>query len=156
MKIIPLRGKNGEGKFALVSDEDYAILSSYKWHIHPGGYVVRSASDSKVYMHRQITNAPNGVEVDHVNHDRLDNQRHNLRLATSSQNHINRLVPSRSGYRGVFLLAHGKYKASITCNHVQRCIGHFDTALEAARAYNEQAKKLHGEFAILNDLGTNG
>lgn len=87
--------------------------------------------------------------VDHVNGDEGDNRIGNLRLATHSQNCINRRIPrNTSGYRGVsWDASKRKWKAAITYDGKQRVIGLFDSAQAAAGAYNAKAREVHGEFA---------
>lgn len=94
---IELSGKNGVGKFALVSACDYDELSKFKWFLNRG-YVVNikhikkdngSRTTKTVYMHRVIMNAPDDMEVDHKNHNKLDNRRENLRICTRSENQLN-------------------------------------------------------------------
>ena len=89
--------------------------------------------------------------VDHINQDPLDNRRQNLRLATRSQNAAN-LGPyanNTSGYKGVDF-NRGKWRARITQDGVRYFLGTFDTAEDAARAYDQKALELFGEFASLN------
>jgi hypothetical protein len=104
-------------------------------------------------MGRAILNAPAGMIVDHRDGDGLNNQRENLRLCTHSQNMQNRRLQrnNRSGYKGVYWIkAQGVWAARITVNRVPINLGRFDTAEQAARAYDEAALKYHGEFARLN------
>ena len=89
--------------------------------------------------------------VDHINHDPLDNHRHNLRLATRSQNaaNVGPYANNTSGYKGVDF-NQGKWRARITQHGKRHFLGTFDTAEEAARAYDSKALELFGEFASLN------
>lgn len=146
-----------KGKFAIVDNEDYAYLSQWKWCYVAGGYAMRAEGPRRnkqyVYMHRTITAAPAGVEVDHINGNGLDNRRSNLRLAIGNQNHRNkRKQPGKSSqYKGVcWFAARNKWKASITVNYKQMFLGDFDDEIEAAKAYDEAARRLFGEFALLN------
>jgi hypothetical protein len=103
-------------------------------------------------MHRVILNAPKGMEVDHINRDGLDNRKVNLRLATTTQNVCNRYWRSKtSKYKGVhFDKSCGKYRTEITLNRKRIHVGKYDSEIEAAKAYDNAAKKYHGEFAYLN------
>lgn len=98
MKLIPLT----QGKFAKVDDADYEWLSQYNWYakkttaiysLYGLYYAARFQRIKKVkttiYMHREIANCPPGKEVDHINHDTLDNQRENLRCCTRAENMAN-------------------------------------------------------------------
>jgi hypothetical protein len=100
-----------------------------------------------VLLHRVIMSAAKGQFVDHANRNKMDNRRSNLRFVTRSQNSINR--GHRADYRGV-RLEDGKWRASIGVNRKNIKLGRFDTPEAAAAAYNEAAKKLHGQFAVLN------
>lgn len=96
-KKIYLSGKKGAGKFALVDEKDYLGLSKSRWFLK-SGYAVRIIHIKKqngdkttktIYMHRLVTNAPDSKEVDHKNHNRLDNRSSNLRVCSHSENQLN-------------------------------------------------------------------
>ena len=96
------------------------------------------------------------MHLDHINRDRSDNRISNLRLATPSQNCVNRPLlkkPTHSKYRGVCRARTGKWTASISADRVIRHLGSFDTEIAAALAYDAAAKTLHGEFAMPNFEG---
>lgn len=104
-------------------------------------------------MHRVINNTPKGFETDHINHNTLDNQCSNLRTATRTQNAINqnKSKNNTTGYKGVlWRKAIQKWEAQIGVNRKMKYIGIFDTAEDAAKAYDEEARKLHGLFAKTN------
>ena len=101
--------KLSKGKVALVDNEDYIWLNQWKWHFMAGGYAMRHLRISEdknsklIYMHRQILNTPKGLESDHINRNKLDNRKENLRVATRSQNNMNRKkrINCTSKYKGV-------------------------------------------------------
>src|SRR5690606_21975431 len=105
-----------------------------------------------VPMHRQIMGFPEGMEVDHIDRDGLNNRRSNLRLATHHQNAYNaQKRKSRSGFRGVTWYApYQKWVAVIMHQGKKHYLGYFDDPADGGRAYDEAARKLHGEFATLN------
>lgn len=155
MKEIPLT----QGKIALVDDEDYTSLSCFNWHCSHG-YARRGIGQHKgrrmaVLMHRVIADKvfngiPVNCEVDHVDRNTLNNQRHNLRLCTHRQNGKNvSNSKSSSGFRGV-RKRNKKWAAQIACDGTLKHLGTFDTAEAAAEAYDVAAQELHGEFAVLN------
>lgn len=155
MKRIPLT----QGKVALVDDKDFKELSRYKWCAAKTRYntfrVIRTekGTTKTIYMHRQIMGFPKKMHVDHKNHNTLDNRRDNLRVCTNSQNHQNRLSHknSISKYKGVcWLKTQKKWVAGIELNGRKTHLGCFTDETEAAKAYDEAAKKLFGEFAHLN------
>jgi hypothetical protein len=154
-----------KGLVAKVDEGDYAALAVFKWHASVGQwhtYAARRGPRRKtlprkqIFMHRVILTAPEGVAVDHINGDTLDNRHANLRFATASQNARNSTLSSRntSGFKGVsFDRTRGKWRASIKDSDRKHTIGRFDSALDAARAYDEAALQLYGEFARTNGVG---
>ena len=159
MKQIPLT----KGKFAIVDDEDYEELCKFKWHICNGYaaydpyYSGKHAAITKktFFMHRIIANAPEGMVVDHINGNELDNRRENLRVCTHAQNrrnHAKNNANNKSGYNGVFKAKDDRFYAYITFNYKRFHIGSYRTAKDAAIAYNKKAKELFGEFARLNQV----
>lgn len=104
-------------------------------------------------MHRLLTNAPKGSQVDHINGDKLDNRKINLRVCTHSQNQINRgkQKNNTSGFKGVYPQKQSKkYRAKISVNGKEYHLGYFDCPIEAAKAYNAATLNYHEEFAKLN------
>jgi hypothetical protein len=152
--MIPL----SNGKSVIVDDEDYEALKLYKWCFGGGGYAQRHTSlqigkRKTILMHRQIMNTPDGLETDHINGNGLDNRKENLRICTKNQNQMNRRLPcnNQSGYKGVSWYSRdGRWRAQIKLNSHLTFIGTYETAMEAARAYDEKAKEYFGEFAKLN------
>lgn len=152
-----------QGKVALVDDEDYESLIVYKWRAQKdrkNWYAVRTreGTDGKgsIMMHRQLLNLMdfNAIEVDHVDGDGLNNQRHNLRTSTKSQNHHNQRTRSdnTSKLKGVspYKDRPGLWRARILINGKRVHIGCYKDPKEAALAYDEAARKHFGEFAKTN------
>ena len=160
MKYIPLT----KGLMTCVDDSDYVTLSQYKWYVvgHPGKeYAARCGRDSTgkqihIRMHREILSAPTNMEVDHIDGNRLNNCRSNLRLATRSQNGSNRTKSypnATSKYKGVTWHKRDQYwQATIIHQNRHIHLGCFSSEKEAAVAYNTAAKKYHGNFAKLNNI----
>lgn len=158
MKIISLT----KGQQAIVDDADYEWLSRFKWSAvsNPtyGFYAVRYERESGVrkviLMHRVIMQAADDFEIDHRNGNTLDNQRANLRVATRAENAQNRskFKNNTTGYKGVCKdKRNGRFRADIRCKGVKYSLGYFPTAIDAARAYDAAAMRMHGEFAVCNN-----
>lgn len=157
-KEIPLT----QGKVAIVDAADYEWLSSFKWHAHqpkPGLFYAQrnqplgNGKYRMVRMHREILNAPNELDVDHIDGDGLNNTRRNIRVCSGIQNRRNSRGNRNtvSGYKGVnFDSRYNKWHARIEVNNKRIHLGYFSTPEDAARAYDVAALKYHGEFARLN------
>ena len=148
MKIILSKS----GQKIKVDDEDYEYLNQFSWHSSVG-YATRDINHRTIYMHREIMNPTEGFQVDHINHDKFNNKRENLRLCTPRQNSRNRSGWGKSKYLGVSTSTiKGKWIAYIYLSKRQTVLGHYETEKEAAIAYDIAAIKSHGEFANLNIL----
>ena len=143
-----------QGKVALVDDEDFEYLNQWKWYVTKRNYVRRSKENETLYLHRIILNVKDkNIFIDHVNMNKLDNRKINLRICNRSQNGMNRNKTSlnSSGYKGVvFDIRRKKYYAKIKVNQKIIFLGYYINCIDAARAYNQAAQKYHGEFAKLN------
>ena len=151
-----------QGKYAIVDPDDFERLNKHKW------YAVRckntfyagrcySIGNKKKYimMHREVIDPPGHLDVDHINHNGLYNRKANLRPATRAQNSANRLIIKRkdssSKYKGLSWNKRKKnWRVRICVNDRRIFLGHFKDEKQAAKAYDEAAKKYHGEFASLN------
>jgi hypothetical protein len=137
----------------LVDDEDYqALYERGNWYID-GGYAACGGNTSRFFMHQIIMGFKSGCVIDHINRNKLDNQRKNLRFVSRSVNAHNQKKRSnnRSGYTGVSWKGRNqKWAAGITLNRKVIYIGLYATKEEAALAYNKKAIELYGECANLN------
>lgn len=136
------------GQIALVDDEDFVFLSRHNWYHYFGGYARRIDGGKLVLMHRFIMNAPDDAEVDHINGNRLDNRRANLRIVTAAQNQWNRGRPANntSGCKGV-TKHKGRWVARIQYNGLRKHLGAFVSLEEAYEVYCLAADLAHGEYA---------
>ena|SRR3990167_1812801 len=158
MKKIRLGVKSHMGH-TLIDDEDFPIISKYKWFAFHSGkrlkYALstsRSFSGEKIFMHRLILGFPE-KQIDHINCDGLDNRKSNLRLCTSQQNKWNqrkREIGS-SRFRGVRKSSKSNsWQAGITVSYKRMHLGSYKSEEDAARVYDRAANKYYGEFAYLN------
>ena len=154
-----------QGQFAQVDDSDYPWLNVWKWHARRCKFTYYALRASKringkqkvIHMHRLIMNTPDNEEVDHRDFNGLNCQRHNMRNCTHGQNMKNRKSRGRSRYLGVHILdctikgkIYSYIVAQIYINGKNAHLGCFKTEELAAKAYDEKAKEIHGEFANLN------
>lgn len=156
MKTIPLT----QGMVAVVDDEAYEWLSLFTWYFSGTGYAVRDVKANKkrtsIYMHRLIADAEEGKEVDHINGNKLDNTKGNLRICERYENACN--VKPRAGcaskYKGVYWDDHRKqWRVDVNSKPYGKVhVGSFYSEDEAGLAYNLVAKTLQGDFAFLNEI----
>lgn len=153
-----------KGKTALIDDADFELVSQFKWSFTPSRtgkeYAKRKDQNRKtVSLHRFLLGLTGpSLVVDHINGDGLDNRRSNLRVCTQADNNKNMKFYSSntSGYRGVhFNKRDQKFQANIRVDKKLRFLGYFNSAIEAAKAYNDAATMYFGEFANLNSLEKN-
>jgi hypothetical protein len=141
-----------KGYEALVDNDDFAWLNQFKWHYNNG----TAMRHRGILMHREIINTPQDMDTDHINGNRLDNRRRNLRVCTASLNSMNRKKRTNnvtSIYKGVnSVIVHGRHywKTQIRKKGMYVYIGYFKQEQHAAMAYDIWAKDLFGEFAKLN------
>lgn len=157
MMIIPLT----KGKHTFVDNRDYGYLMQWKWQASEqasGIFYVRrrvplDEKGSTKSMHRMIMCAPKGMEVDHINHNGLDNRRSNLRLCSHSGNQHNTRLRSTntSGYKGIgWHKRREKWQVAITTNGIRRYLGYFTDINDAVIARKAAEEKYVGEFAFNN------
>lgn len=162
MRTIPLT----KGYVTTVDDEDYERMNGNSWCaiLSTGGlvYAGRGATKTErdagepriVLLHRKLFGITGdlSVEVDHRNHDGLDNRRENLRVCTKSQNQGNqRKTRGSSRYKGVaWHKRKGKWRAAIATDGRSRHLGYYVDETEAAMAYDRAALAQWGEFAHVN------
>lgn len=148
------RGKDFKG-VVLVDSDVYERLRTRSVSISSHGYArtgIDGSGEPLEYLHRFIMGEPKGKVVDHINGNRLDNRRVNLRICEHKENMWNS-KPVTAGYKGVYENGFS-WIAQIMADGVIHHIGSYRTQEEAALAYNEKALELHGEFAYLNVVGT--
>ena len=151
-RIIPLT----KNQNTLVDTEDYERVNQWNWVAHWATstktfYAQREGDSGNVFMHRFIMNPPEGQQIDHIDGNTLDNRKANLRLCTHAENTKNKKKRNGKQFIGIhFEKSSGKWRAEIMSNYKTTFLGRYNTAEAAAKARDEAAKELHGEFASLN------
>lgn len=154
MKYIPLT----QGRQAIVDDEDYEVVRKYKWSLKTSSdkkrhYVTTRINNKTAYLHRLIMNPPKHLEIDHRNHNCLDNRKCNLRICTHSQNMQNSMKKTncKSKYKGIYWeKKKSKWRPTINDGNHNIYLGYYESEIEAAKAYDKKAIELFGEFAFVN------
>jgi hypothetical protein len=146
-----------KGQVAIVDDEDYEKFAGFRWHARPhhsGGYYASrnkpKCRGTLLHLHCEVLGQK---YVDHINGNKLDCRRLNLRPASHAQNVKNarRRRDNTSGFKGVSPHGNG-WCATISCDKRRHHLGKFGSKLAAAIEYNIAAIQLHGEFASINDV----
>lgn len=138
----------------LIDDEDWDRLKSYKWYINKYTKAVVSpfaflGDPSTVNMARKIMNPPKNLVIDHINGNRLDNRKKNLRIVSQQRNTWNRKAHKKSKYKGATKFSKtGKWLSEISI--FRNCIhlGIYENAEEAAKAYDKAARFVYEETYV--------
>ncbi len=143
------------GMTAWVDAEDYPKVAGLRWQPLPangGKFYAKAGRYPTLLLHRVIMDAGDDELIDHEDGNGLHCWRSNLRRATPAQNQFNRasMPGSSSRFKGVVLTPTGRWRAKIRANNVEYRLGTFESEEVAARAYDNSARELHGEFARLN------
>lgn len=155
--------KLSNGMKAIIDSEDWDKIKHITW-----GYGYGSAkktgysqyvggrpkkSSSQILLHRFVMNTPKGMVTDHINGNKLDNRKSNLRICTPAQNSMNskKHIIQSSKYKGVSWYKRDKcWRAYVNFGRRQIHLGYFAKEIDAVKAYNKRAKEVHKEFACLN------
>ena len=151
--IVPLT----QGFEAIIDASDVSLVGQYNWQVYStnaktkyasrGAWVDGKATTQK--MHRLIMGDADGLLIDHINRNGLDNRRSNLRFCTAAQNawNVSERTTNTSGFRGVdYHKLSQKWQARTSKNGQREYIGCYDTMEEAMSAYRQAVMVLHGEF----------
>ena len=136
----------------LFDADDHDLVEKYRWTIGTHGYATTGSGKAQMLFHRLVMSLTDGQIVDHINRNKLDNRKRNLRICSASQNSYNNKQQSnsKSGYRGVVQNNLGKWCAYINNLGHSIYLGMYDTPEEAANAYDSAAAIIAGEFAYRN------
>jgi len=155
MKYIHLTN----GGMAIIDKEFFESFSKYRWQQSASGYAYRGEylgnyKNATYYMHKLILDNPHTMQVDHINGNKLDNRRSNLRLCSPSQNSINTYKRKQLGltsrFKGVSFWTHKRGYSYWRARNNKKWLGYFKTEKEAAIAYDKYVKERYGKFARLN------
>jgi hypothetical protein len=153
--LIYLYNKTNLINQAIIDKTDYDKVKKYIWWQRKDNYVLADTEFGRIRLHRLITGAKEGEEVDHIDLNPLNNRRSNLRVCTKQNNSFNRTSykNSKSGIKGVWYSpANECWCSQITYQNKRVCLGSFSNPVEAAEAYNDAAIKYHEKFAHINDI----
>lgn len=146
MKRIMLHGKRGEGKSVIVDDDDYEKYNHLRWHLSDTGYAVRRVNGETTRLHRLIMECPEDLVVDHLNGDRLDCRKNNMRVCSQKENSKNRHCTK--GY------CYDKSKMKWMVRYKNKFWGRYSTEEEAKNAYQlaksgQEYKKTRRKYYML-------
>jgi len=154
---------NNSKDFSIVDDDVYEKIKNITWYKDAKGYVVYKKYKGKlngkyvsetIYLHRFVLDFPFKLQVDHIDMNKLNNQKINLRACTNQQNNRNTKSKknSSSKYKGVSWDSKNKKWISQIClgQNKHKKLGRFTNEEDAARKYDEAAKLYHGEYCYLN------
>jgi len=148
------------GFVALIDDQDYDVISKHRWSLNSDGYARcavrdpdRPGKQMQLKMHRAVMGLSRGdrLEVDHIDGNKLNNQRANLRICdrTGNNRNVRKRSDNTSGFKGVSRTASNRWRATITIAGKNISLGTFEAPEEAHAAYCRAATLKHGEFANL-------
>ncbi len=150
MRQIPVFNRAGVSGYVQVDDEDYEDVVRHRWNV-TNGYAVRQDHRISIYMHRHIAGTPPEKDTDHIDGNRANNCRDNLRVCTRSQNRCNSVQQRGSRLKGTsFYKRSGKWVAHICFEGRRQHLGYYASEELAHAAYCGAAAKLHGEFVRLS------
>lgn len=148
--------KLNKNMITLVDDDVFEYLNQWRWSCSKN-YVIRHGLENgkykTIYMHRVVNCTPDGYDTDHINGDKLDNRKCNLRAVTKSQNNCNKSKQSNntSGYKGVsWHKGSNSWQSYIKINGKVRFLGYFKEREDAAKAYNSASNQIHGKYGRFN------
>ena len=158
-----------KGYYTIVDKEDYELIKNCSWsfygnekrnNIYAATYIKTDNRCTRVLMHNLLCTPPDGLFIDHINGNGLDNRQDNLRIVTNQQNNRSQRKGMSgkiftSKYKGVcWYRRKGKWVAQIKPEkgYNQICLGYFTIEKDAAKAYNKAATIYFGEYAYLNEI----
>lgn len=132
-----------------IDKEDFDRIKDRAWRESPYGYIISSNKSDNIYLHRVIMDCPENLEVDHINHDKTDNRKNNLRTCSHQQNNYNKLMSkfNTSGHTGVqWDKRNNRWRSRISVNGKDIHLGLFKEYEDAVKAREEAEDKYYKEF----------
>lgn len=126
-KYISLSGKRGKDKQTILDADDYERFAHMKWYLSDSGYAVSNGSNGGLRLHRLIMDCPFDKVVDHLNGNKLDNRKQNLRICSQKENMGN--LHKAKGY------SYDKSKGNWIVRYKSRYCGRYNNEEDAKRAY---------------------
>lgn len=148
-----------EGNNFIIDIEDYKKIKQYTWRTSSNGYIITTINRKNILLHRLIMNPSDDLIVDHINHDKKDNRRSNLRICTVSNNNMNKskLKSNTSGVTGVTWNKKGGYWVSqIGLNNEIIILGYNTNFEKAVKLRKEAEEKYFGEYSYHNSINNRG
>ena len=137
--------KSSNNHDIIVDEDDYNVLKRWRWRVNNQGYAVRTTTNKQISIHQQIMGVIEGMEIDHIDRNKLNNTKENLRFVTRSQNNLNRPIDPRNkvGYNGISICKTGSYRVRISTKE----LGRYKTLEEAVAVRKDAVKRafLSGE-----------
>jgi hypothetical protein len=157
MKQVFLNGKKGKDLYFIIDDDDYEDIKIHKWYYNSvKHYVSTVINNKKIYIHRYIMLLHNkdihDKCIDHINNNKLDNRKDNLRICSNKENTRNRKIPKNNttGFKGVYKYSNNRFYIKFYFEKKPIAFEIFDNVIDAAKKYDFYAKKYFGEFSNLN------
>ncbi len=133
--------------------DDIEKIKGHRCGITYGYAYIYLEHHHRVRLNRYILNAPSGKLVDHINHDKLDNRKQNLRLCNDRENARNKRPSGKSGVCGVYWdKSRNKWQSHIKINNRSIFLGRFEKKQDAIEARKKSELKYFGEFSYLNGV----
>lgn len=150
-------GYTVQGEEFLFDSKDYDLIKDYYWRVNDGGYIttVTWSRGFALRLSRLIMHCPKGKYVDHINHDKMDNRKENLRIVTPQQNAMNQSLKSnnKSGVQGVcYDKSRDKWMATITYKYKTINLGRFDDFNDAVSIRKDAEEKYFGKYSYDNSV----
>ena len=148
-----ITNKKGQTFTILLDAEDAELFDKKKWYVSNSGYLIRSCKGHTKHFHREVMNTPDDKQTDHIDGNKLNNSKANLRICSYSENMRNKQVGRRttSGYIGVAIdREKGNWRARVVVHGKTIDLGRYESSVEAALIRDRAALEYHGRFATLN------